>query len=174
MPSVLALRALLGAGLGLGALDVVWINAALAPRLIEHAPAPRPAAVVASPPPVVTPIEEAPPPPPPPVEATVTSRVYFATGSPALDTRARKALADLVRVAPPAARWVLDGHADYRGAESFNTSLSKDRALAVQRALARLGIDLARVEVDYNGEAQPSTELWRDRRVDIHIIGGTR
>jgi outer membrane protein OmpA-like peptidoglycan-associated protein len=56
MPSVTALRALLGASLGLGAIDLLWIDLALAPKVLEAEPAPAMAAVTpAPPPPAVTP-----------------------------------------------------------------------------------------------------------------------
>jgi outer membrane protein OmpA-like peptidoglycan-associated protein len=170
MPSLFALRALLGAGLGLGALDLVWINAALAPRLFEPAPAP----VVAAPPPSITPIVEPAAPPEPPPAKTLVDHVYFETGSAAITARTHEALAALVELAGPTAQVALEGHADYRGTEAHNKMLSKERALAVQDELVRLGIDRARVRLDYVGETQASSELWRDRRVDIQITGGTR
>jgi outer membrane protein OmpA-like peptidoglycan-associated protein len=170
MPSVVALRALLGAGLGLGALDLVWIDAALAPRLIEPAPAP----VVASPAPIVTPIEQPAPPPPPAPPAPVTTgvdHVYFETGSSTITPRGHKVLAAL---AGTTGQIALEGHADYRGTEALNKMLSRDRAVAVQAELVRLGVDTARIRLGYAGETQASSELWRDRRVDIQIVGGTR
>ena len=173
MASLLALRALLGAGLGLGALDLVWINVAIAPRLVEHEPTAR---IAANPPPVVTPIEE--PAPAPAAQATpeqpAIKRVYFATDSAQLEGRSRRALAELVADAGSTAQFVLEGHADYRGTEALNETLSKDRAITVQHELVRLGIERARIRLAYAGEAQPSSELWRDRRVDIQILGGTR
>jgi outer membrane protein OmpA-like peptidoglycan-associated protein len=172
MPSVFALRALLGAGLGFGALDLVWINAALAPRLVEHEPAPvaeRPAPIVT---PTVTPIDE--PAPAPAPTKTLVDHVYFETGSTAITPRAHKVLVALADLAGPTAQIALEGHADYRGSEANNETLSKDRALSVQQELVRLGIDAARIRLDYVGETRASSELWRDRRVDIQIVGGTR
>ena len=46
MASVFALRALLGASLGLGALDVAWLNLRLAPDLVEPAATPPPPSLV--------------------------------------------------------------------------------------------------------------------------------
>jgi outer membrane protein OmpA-like peptidoglycan-associated protein len=174
MPSVFALRALLGAGLGFGALDLVWINAALAPRLIEREPAP----IVARTAPIatttVTPIAEPAPSPARAPTKTLVDHVYFETGSTAITARSRKVLAALVDLAGPTAQIALEGHADYRGTEANNETLSKDRAVAVQHELARLGVDSARIHVGYAGETQASSELWRDRRVDIQIEGGSR
>jgi outer membrane protein OmpA-like peptidoglycan-associated protein len=170
MPSVFALRALLGAGLGLGALDLVWIDAALVPRLTAHAPAPVVTMAVTSPAPTITPIEQ----PPDPAPAPVVDHVYFDTGSARLTPNAHKALAELVALAGPTTQIALAGHADYRGTESLNTMLSKDRALAVEQELVRLGVDRTRIRVDYAGETQASSELWRDRRVDIQMTGEPR
>jgi outer membrane protein OmpA-like peptidoglycan-associated protein len=177
MPSVIALRALLGAGLGLGALDIVWINVSLAPQLIapeqpplvqahvvEETPIPTPTPPAVEPAPSVTPIDEPP--------APMTASVYFETGSAELSAAARKSLAELVAHAP-AGDIVAEGHADARGSERLNEALSKDRALAVQHALIRLGIAPARIQVKFAGASESSSELWRDRRVDIQIVGGT-
>lgn len=177
MPSVIALRALLGAGLGLGAFDLIWLNAALAPRVLQRevvheeppstdeAPAPDEAIVVMPP---------AASQPPAPAATADMFRVYFDTGSATLDARARDTLSRVVAKATPAARFVLDGHADYRGTETLNKSLRTDRAFAVQEQLVRLGVDRARIEVRDDGEATRSDELWRDRRVEIQVTGGTR
>ena len=180
MASLIALRALVGAGLGLGALDLVWINAALAPRLVHReAPATPPvkmtvthAASEASAP--VAAAVAAPSEVPASPAEPVTKRVYFDTSSAVIDAQARKNLARIVELAGPSATFVLEGHADYRGAESLNVTLSKDRALAVEQQLLRLGIDRARIRVGYAGESQATTNLQRDRRVDIQITGGTR
>ena len=218
MPSVFALRVLLGAGLGLGALDVVWINAALAPRLVQHETAstpavaepavtdtvpsestpsehaaaetvpseptpsePAPAAPAPSEPALAEPTpsepalaEPTPTTPAPAADDVVTVHVYFATGSAVLDARARNVLARLVANAGPTAEVVLEGRADYRGDESRNETLSKDRAVSVEQQLVQLGIARSRIRVGYLGEGDATSELWRDRRVDIQIRGGTR
>jgi outer membrane protein OmpA-like peptidoglycan-associated protein len=177
MPSVIALRALVGAGLGLGALDLVVINTALAPRLVSHEPAPVTAAVTVETP--TAPVEPAPPPAPPPVVEpkpvqVISERVYFGTSSADLGPRTRKTLEKLVALAGPTSEIVLEGHADYRGDESLNKTLSKDRAITVQKQLVHLGIERSRIRVGYVGEDAATGELWRDRRVDIQITGGTR
>jgi outer membrane protein OmpA-like peptidoglycan-associated protein len=176
MPSVFALRALLGAGLGFGALDLVWINAALAPRLVEPAPASIVARTEPAVTPTVTPIDV--PAPAPEPTKTLVDHVYFETGSTTITPRSRKVLTALVDLAGPTATIALEGHADYRGTEANNETLSKDRAVSVQHELERLGVDSARIRVGYAGETQASSELWRDRRVDIQVdsrsFGGTR
>jgi outer membrane protein OmpA-like peptidoglycan-associated protein len=176
MPSAIALRALLGAGLGLGALDVAWINMGLAPPLMAaDAPPPVQAHVVEetpTPTPTVEPVTTPPAPVEVPMEPMVAS-VYFETGSAELSATARKALAQLVAKAPHG-EIVAEGHADARGPERLNEALSKNRAVAVQQALVRLGVAEARIQVKFAGAANSSSEMWRDRRVDIQIAGGTR
>jgi outer membrane protein OmpA-like peptidoglycan-associated protein len=162
MPSLVALRALVGAGLGLGALDLVWINAALAPRLVDTTPAP----IIAKPAPIVTAIEL-------PREAII-DHVYFDTASAVITAQSREMLAHLAATTDPTAQIDLDGHADCRGSEAINKTLSKDRAVAVQDELVRLGLDRARIHVDFTGATRDSSDLWRERRVDIQITGGTR
>lgn len=189
MASTLALRALLGAGLGLGAADLAWINLGLAPQLIAPAkpaipePTPRlPERVAVTPKPTVpeTPvapvIENAPPAPAVAVAVAVKTSVYFETRSTDLDREARATLAHFVSRAGSAGQFVLEGHADHRGDEALNRELSKQRAQAVGEQLERLGVGADRIRVGFVGEraASSNDELWRDRRVDIQITGGTR
>lgn len=191
MASVIALRALVGAGLGLGALDAAWIDLSVGPRALApeaEAPAraaqvaasgPAPAATAPAPAPAVTEIapaiaETAPAPavtdPAPPTE------IFFATGSAALGPKARDALRALATRAPAGVLVTLEGHADYRGAEAANRALSADRATAAAEYLVQLGVARARLTVRHVGEdaAAPAGELWRDRRVDIWLAGGAR
>lgn len=165
MPSLIVLRALVGAGLGLGALDVVWINAALAPHDDVEPSAPSIAPVLVREVPAATE-------PPPRAREPVEARVHFATMSAALDPRARARLAELV----PLARGgdvVLEGHTDQRGTEGLNRWLREQRAVAVRDHLVQLGVPRARVRIEVARGAGASRELWRDRRVEIRIAGGT-
>jgi outer membrane protein OmpA-like peptidoglycan-associated protein len=183
MASTLVLRALLGAGLGLGALDLAWLNLDVMPRLIAPGeaaipePTPRlPERVVTAPqPPPEQPSPESPPIEQPAPIAMKTS-VYFGTRSVSLDSEARETLEHFVSRAGAAGQFVLEGHADHRGDESTNRELSKHRARAVGAALERLGVAGSRVRIGFVGEraASANDELWRDRRVDIQITGGQR
>jgi outer membrane protein OmpA-like peptidoglycan-associated protein len=180
MAASTALRLLLGASLGLGALDVAWIDLALAPRATETgAPAAAPSVPslratrgAVSEPAAIPAAPEPPPPAASPRAPEVGTRVYFATQSAALDASARMAVQQLAR--DPSAVFVLEGHADYRGGEGLNRTLSRDRARAVADDLARAGVPRARIHVGWVGDAgsTASDELWRDRRVDIHIGAG--
>jgi outer membrane protein OmpA-like peptidoglycan-associated protein len=183
MASLVALRALVGASLGLGAADLLWLNVALAPDLVVSTPTP--SQLVTPVPLRITPRvvahDERPPSPAPEPEAVATppdSRVvYFQTLSARLDGSARETLARLVEEAPDNAQLVLEGHADYRGDEQLNDRLSRDRANAVANYLVGLGMARTRLRIDHVGESGATAQLaetWRDRRVDIQITGGSR
>lgn len=188
MPSIVALRVIAGASLALGAVDLAWINLALAPAVTApsgaSAAAPRPAAVTAPPTappapaaaiaPEVSPSPDAVP-APSSAPATAPGAVYFATSSIALDAAARDTIDALVAGAAPDAVFELRGHADYRGEAWRNRRLSRDRAFVVARHLGQLGIAAVRIRVSFAGEG-PVVESgeWRDRRVDIEITGGAR
>ncbi len=207
MASFLALRTVVGASLGLGAVDLLWLNLVLGPQVLApatpvlSAPPPPPipevvevrvAAPTAPPPaaPALAVVDTATPAEPPapalaavdtaiPAEPPATAlapaeRVYFATQSAALGKSAQTTLASIVRRAGAAGTIVLEGHADRRGSEALNFRLSRERALAVQAYLERLGIEGSRIQIGFVGKAaaESSGPLWRDRRVEIQIIGG--
>src|SRR5262245_34066888 len=140
MVSAIALRAILGASLALGAIDVLWLDVKLAPRVVgveaESAappmPAPAPPAAVAEP---SRRLPEQPP-PPPTIEA---EPIYFASSSAALDDRARAVL-DRLAAGAAGRGLALEGHADPRGHESDNTTLSRQRAGAARDYLIDRGI----------------------------------
>ena len=73
----------------------------------------------------------------------------------------------------------IEGHTDSVGNESFNASLSRDRALAVKNILVRGGIDPRRITAQGLGEVYPvasnSTRSGRqrNRRVDLVIQSPT-
>ncbi|MDQ3367156.1 MAG: OmpA family protein [Myxococcota bacterium] len=195
MASVIALRAILGASLGLGTLDLVWINLAGAPQLIAGGVAPAPMSAPA-PAAVTTAVAAVPDPaivmePAPAVEAApapivvaprepakpVAEQVYFPSMSAVLDAAGREVLDAIVAQAAQAgadAVIVLQGHADHRGDERYNRQLSKQRALATARYLTARGIPHAGLRIGFVGEdhASAGSELWRDRRVDIQVTGG--
>ncbi len=158
------LRSIAAITLGLGALDLAVISFALGPEVVRDPPT-----HVALAPPPPPPFAAAATPPPPVVKAAIDDRIYFTTGSAALDARGRTALAALATQIGDR-KVTLEGHADVRGPEALNLALSRHRAEAVAAGLERLGIDRARIESGFAGARDAnSTELWRDRRVDIHI-----
>jgi outer membrane protein OmpA-like peptidoglycan-associated protein len=189
MPSTTVLRCILGASLGLGAIDLVLIDVALAPDVVAGTAmaSPRtvslPATTASTAAPVETPRAVDPPAGERPrvepsgvVDApavgSAQSHVYFATMSAALDDAARATLDGL---ATGGTTFVLEGHADARGAEAYNRTLSRNRALAVKQYLMGRGAEHTRIEVRYTGKVGANDPaLWRDRRVDIQITGGPR
>jgi len=75
----------------------------------------------------------------------------------------------------PSARVGIDGHADPRGTDPYNQSLSERRVNAIRDALINVGVPSAKIHTGAFGESQPkcneSTEsCWqRDRRVEVLI-----
>jgi peptidoglycan-associated lipoprotein len=53
------------------------------------------------------------------------------------------------------AKLLIEGHCDERGTEEYNRALGERRALALREALAKLGIDPARVRTISYGEDRP-------------------
>jgi outer membrane protein OmpA-like peptidoglycan-associated protein len=184
MPSATALKAILGASLGLGVIDLAVIDVVLAPAVLE--PRQGSTATVTSPSPTqqvdtmklqvtdatkeLDHVETVTVKPAGATPATVveTQCVYFATRSAILDNRVR---ATLDQLAKRGGTFVLEGHADYRGGESENDKLSELRAQAVADYLAARGIAKTRIDARHVGEAAETaaSQLWRDRRVDIQI-----
>ncbi len=75
----------------------------------------------------------------------------------------------------PSARVGIDGHADPRGTDPYNQSLSERRVNAIRDALVNAGVSSGKIHTGAFGETQPkcneSTEgCWqRDRRVEVLI-----
>jgi outer membrane protein OmpA-like peptidoglycan-associated protein len=168
MPSAVALRSIVGITLGLGSLDLALVTLVLGPQVVHE----EPVAVIAIAAPHVSVAGSATATPAPVIvepAMPIDDRVHFATDSARLDTAARAAIAELAtRIGDR--QVTLEGHADVRGPEALNLALSKQRAEAVAAALTRSGIDRTRIVILFAG-ARDATgrELWRDRRVDIHV-----
>jgi peptidoglycan-associated lipoprotein len=75
----------------------------------------------------------------------------------------------------PSARVGIDGHADPRGTDAYNQSLSERRVNTIRDALVAAGVPSDKIQTGAFGESQPkcneSTEAcWqRDRRVEVLI-----
>ncbi len=73
----------------------------------------------------------------------------------------------------PDTKVMIEGHTDSRGSDEYNQELSKQRAIAVQDALASRGIDRNRVEAVGKGEGFPvasnddNAGRQQNRRVEI-------
>lgn len=86
--------------------------------------------------------------------------LHFETDSYMLDYRQRRILDRFIRDwhrmrKKGAQKIVLGGHADERGTEAYNHSLSLKRALAVRKYLVRRGIPAKLIEVHAYGERWP-------------------
>lgn len=70
------------------------------------------------------------------------------------------------------ARFMIEGHTDARGTETYNGNLSEDRAAAVEAYLVGLGVSEERLSAMGFGESAPRTENPLDpenRRVELRI-----
>lgn len=105
----------------------------------------------------------------------ILSGVDFAVGEHAVDTKARKALDELVMQLGmhPDVRIKVEAHTDNRGNARDNLALSKRRVMSVVRYLVLNGVDGRRLEPSGLGESRPlvgnATEEGRrqNRRIEI-------
>jgi peptidoglycan-associated lipoprotein len=58
----------------------------------------------------------------------------------------------------PSAKLLIEGHCDERGTEEYNRSLGERRALALRQALAKDGLDAARVRTISYGKDKPAVD----------------
>lgn len=105
------------------------------------------------------------------------SDVTFATNQSSIDPRFNAVLDDVARVLNEYDRSVIDivGHADSRGTDEYNLTLSRQRASSVAGYLVNRGVLAGRVYVDGRGESQPIATndtvegMALNRRVEILI-----
>ena len=106
------------------------------------------------------------------------SGVYFATEKSNISGESEQTLQKLASILKeyPDTNILIEGHTDDRGAESYNLTLSKNRAQAVTNYLVSNGISQNRLTTNWYGEAQPkydnSTAEGRakNRRVELAIV----
>lgn len=136
------------------------------------------------PPPAPAPVVEPAPPPPEPVKepepVTIPGPflVFFDWDSDELDDQAMATLREAAAAYNEfgIARIVAVGHADRSGPEDYNVGLSERRALAVEQALAGLGISADVVNTDWRGETEPRVQTAdgvrerQNRRVEITLV----
>lgn len=107
-----------------------------------------------------------------------TSGVYFATESYSLNSKSETTLNKLAAIFNeyPKSIILVEGHTDNTGSESYNMTLSKNRAQSVTSYLSNKGISTGRLTTKWYGETQPkydnSTAEGRsnNRRVELAII----
>jgi len=106
--------------------------------------------------------------------------VLFRTDSAALDARDRQRVARVARVLQryPELQVTLTGHADRRGDDAYNETLSRQRAAAVRNALVAAGVAGERLALRARGEraatapADDPDGLALDRRVSLELGDG--
>jgi len=103
--------------------------------------------------------------------------VSFEYASARLSTTARANLREFAEgIKDPdlaTAKFVIEGHTDGIGSESYNQRLSEDRAQAVTQYLINLGVDRARLKTVAYGESRPKVADINDpanRRVESKLI----
>lgn len=96
-------------------------------------------------------------------------KFYFASGSATLAEGSDAALSTTVQAVNDGATAVLSGFHDATGDAAMNAELAKQRALAVQAALLRLGVTAERIELK-KPESSPGTGADPEaRRVEVSL-----
>jgi outer membrane protein OmpA-like peptidoglycan-associated protein len=107
-----------------------------------------------------------------------TSGVYFDTEKYNINSKSQatlKKLADIFREYPQT-NILVEGHTDNTGSDSYNLTLSKNRAQAVTGYLVDSGIEKGRFTTKWYGEAQPKYDNTtaegraKNRRVELAIV----
>jgi outer membrane protein OmpA-like peptidoglycan-associated protein len=112
------------------------------------------------------------------LQEALSVEVFFRTEDSGLGGSTEERLAKLAALIEPMDGAVirLEGHADVRGTESFNATLSTARAAAVREALIRGGMPADRVIVTGAGETgstspeQDTDGMALERRVEMNIV----
>lgn len=114
------------------------------------------------------------------LQEALSVEVFFRTEESGLGGMTEERLAKLASLIEPMEGAVirLEGHTDARGTETFNTTLSTERAQAVREALIRGGMPPERVIVTAAGETgstaaeQDVDGMALERRVEMNIVDG--
>lgn len=93
-----------------------------------------------------------------PTDTATFTEVYFDYNSSDIGSAAKDVLAGISRWlgSHSAKHLLIEGHCDERGTKEFNLALGEQRALAVRRYLAGLGIEPKRLHTISYGEERPS------------------
>lgn len=104
-----------------------------------------------------------------PATGSLVSRVYFASGSSALDEDGRASVQRAARTlsAGLAARVALSGYVDASGNAATNAELAKHRAFAVREALLAAGVPAEAVELRKPQQITAGGSPDEARRVDL-------
>ena len=98
-------------------------------------------------------------------------KLYFDSGKTTLAADATISLAAIVDwlKTHPESKAILSGYHDPKGNQDFNEALAKQRAEAVEDALAAAGIDVERVDKRKPQSVDGGTDLAEARRVEVSI-----
>ncbi len=97
-------------------------------------------------------------------------KFYFASAQAELAPGANEALADVVSGVQGGKRAVISGYHDATGNAQLNAELAKKRALAVQAALAALGVAEDKVELKKPEQMQADGSNAQARRVEVILV----
>lgn len=107
-----------------------------------------------------------------------SSGVYFDTERFNINSRSQETLNKLANIFKeyPDTNILVEGHTDSQGSESYNLTLSKNRAQAVTNYLVENGISQGRLTTNWYGESQPKYDnntaegRAKNRRVEVAIV----
>ncbi|MUP45703.1 OmpA family protein [Gramella sp. BOM4] len=107
-----------------------------------------------------------------------SSGVYFDTEKYNINDKSRQTLNKLADIFKeyPQTNILVEGHTDNTGSDSYNLTLSKNRAQAVTGYLVDEGVDRGRFTTKWYGESQPKYDNTtaegraKNRRVEIAIV----
>ncbi len=107
-----------------------------------------------------------------------SSGVYFDTERYNLNSKSQQTLNKLADIFKeyPDSDVLVEGHTDSRGSESYNLTLSKNRAQAVTNYLVDQGLERGRFDTKWYGEMQPKYDnetaegRAKNRRVELAIV----
>ena len=111
-----------------------------------------------------------------------SSGVYFDTEKYTINAKSQETLNKLIGIFKeyPDTNVLVEGHTDNTGSESYNLTLSKNRAQAVTSYLVNNGLSSGRFDTKWYGESQPkydnTTEDGRakNRRVELAIVANEK
>ncbi len=106
------------------------------------------------------------------------SGVYFDTEKYTINAKSQETLNKLVGIFKeyPKSNILVEGHTDDTGSDSYNLTLSKNRAQAVTSYLVNNGVSSGRFDTKWYGEAQPKYDNTtadgraKNRRVELAIV----
>lgn len=107
-----------------------------------------------------------------------SSGVYFDTEKFNINAKSQETLNRLAGIFKeyPDTNILVEGHTDSQGSDSYNLTLSKNRAQAVTNYLVNNGVASGRLTTNWYGEAQPKYDnntaegRAKNRRVEIAIV----